>query len=141
MKYKYEFSAEVIEIEVSEEWANILIDLDRQEYNIKHKETRRHCSLEAYNLDDALLSSSVDVSCEVEAAENRERLYAAIAKLEPRQQKLVCQVYFEGRGYTEIAREEGCDESAIRHAVTRALKKLKKFCDAPSESCLPLAYL
>lgn len=126
MKIKYEFATETVEIEVSEEWANILIDLDRQEYNVNHKETRRHCSLEAYNLDDALLPSDDDVLGEILEAEDRGRLHAAISKLDTRQQKLVRQVYFEGRGYTEIAREEGCDESAIRHAVSRAVKKLKK---------------
>ena len=60
MKIKYEFATETVEIEVSEEWANILIDLDRQEYN-NHKETRRHCSLDAYNLDDSLLPSDADI--------------------------------------------------------------------------------
>ena len=33
MKIKYAFADETVEIEVSEEWGNILIDLDRQEYN------------------------------------------------------------------------------------------------------------
>ena len=42
MKIKYAFADETVEIEVSEEWGNILIDLDRQEYNNDHAETRRH---------------------------------------------------------------------------------------------------
>ena len=33
MKIQYKFSSETIEIEVSDEWSEILIDLDRQEYN------------------------------------------------------------------------------------------------------------
>ncbi|HWQ88665.1 MAG TPA: hypothetical protein VN374_01675 [Desulfitobacteriaceae bacterium] len=37
MKIKYEFANEIIEIEVAEEWGNLLIDLDRQEYNINQK--------------------------------------------------------------------------------------------------------
>ncbi len=127
MKIKYEFVNETVEIEVSDEWGSILIDLDRQEYNDNHRETRRHCSLEALNLDDAYLPSDVDVLGEIVAAYDRKQLYSAIAQLEPRQQKLIRQVYFEGRGYTELAREEGCDESAIRHAVARAVKKIKKF--------------
>lgn len=127
MKIYYESVTGKIELDVSEEWGKVKVDLDRQEYNINHKETRRHCSLEAYNLDDALLHSDVDVAREVEMEEDRRQLYAAITKLEPRQQRLIRQVFFESRGYTDIAREEGRDESAIRHAVTRALKKLKKF--------------
>lgn len=52
MKIKYEFANETVEIEVDEEWGNLLIDLNRQEYNNDHAETRRHCSLNALNLDD-----------------------------------------------------------------------------------------
>lgn len=47
MKIKYQFINESVEIDVSEGWGEILIDIDRQEYNINHKETRRHYSMEA----------------------------------------------------------------------------------------------
>lgn len=127
MNIKYEFAAETVEIEITDDWGTIPVDLDRQEYNIDHKETRRHCSLNAYNLDDALFPSDVDVLQDILKAEDDERLYRAIAKLEPRQQKLIRQVYFEGRGYTATARVEGLNESAVRHTTSRALKKLKKF--------------
>ncbi len=127
MKIKYEFATETVEIEVTDDWGSILVDLDRQEYNNDHKETRRHCSLDAFNLDDALFPSDVDVLRDILKAEDAERLHSAIAKLEPRQQKLIRQVFFEGRGYTDIARSEGLDESAVRHATPRALKKLKRF--------------
>ena len=126
MKIKYEFVTGAVEVEVTDDWGTILVDLDRQEYNNNHKETRRHCSLDAFNLDDALFPSDVDVLRDILKAENDKRLHNAIAKLEPRQQKLIRQVFFEGRGYTDIARAEGLDESAVRHATTRALKKLKK---------------
>lgn len=127
MKIKYAFSTETIEVEISEKDANIIIDLDRQEYNVNHKETRRHCSLDAFNLDDALFPSDDNVEAEVAAKDEKRRLYAAIAKLSPRQQYLIRQVYFEGRKYTDIAREEGVDRTAISHATDRALKRLKKF--------------
>ena len=78
-------------------------------------------------MDDALFPSDVDVLRDILKAEDAERLHSAIAKLEPRQQRLIRQVFFEGRGYTDIARSEVLDESAVRHATTRALKKLKKF--------------
>lgn len=47
MKIKYQFATETVEIEVSDDWGNLVIDLDRQEYNNDHKETRRHVSLDA----------------------------------------------------------------------------------------------
>ena len=34
MKIKYEFATETVEVEVSEKDANIIVELDRQEYNI-----------------------------------------------------------------------------------------------------------
>lgn len=46
MKIKYEFANEAVEIEVEEKWATIVLDLDREEYNDNHRETRRHCSLD-----------------------------------------------------------------------------------------------
>ena len=98
-----------------------------QEYNNDHKETRRHCSLDAYNLDDAMLPSDEDVVRDILAAEERRHLYEAIGKLEPRQQKLIRQVYFEGRTFTSIAQEEGVDRTAVSKATRRAIRKLKKF--------------
>lgn len=46
MKIQYKFVNETISIDVPDDWGEILIDLDRQEYNNDHKETRRHYSLE-----------------------------------------------------------------------------------------------
>lgn len=126
MKIKYTFATEIVEVEVSEELGNIIVDLDRREYNTNHKETRRHCSLDALNLDDALIPSDDNVEAEVAAKDENRRLYAAIAQLSPRQQYLIRQVYFEGRKFTDIAREEGVDRTAISHATDRALKKLKR---------------
>ena len=127
MKIKYEFATETMEVEVSEKDANIIVEMDRQEYNINHRETRRHCSLDAFNLDNALFPSDDDVETEVATKDEYRRLYAAIAQLPPRQQYLIRQVYFERRKYMDIAREEGVDRTAISHATDRALKKLKKF--------------
>ncbi len=127
MIIRYKFATgETLEIETTEEWMTVIEELDREEYNIDRKETRRHCSLEAYNLYDALLPSDSDVLAEVLDNEKRQQVETAISKLNPRQQMLIRQVFFEGRGYTSIARNEGLDESAVRHAVERALKKLKK---------------
>ena len=126
MKIKYEFATETVEVEVSEKDANIIVDLDRQEYNINHKETRRHCSLDAFNLDDTLFPSDDDVETEVATKDEYRRLYAAIAQLSPRQQYLIQQVFIEVRKYTDIAREEGVDRTAISHATDRAIKNLKK---------------
>ena len=82
--------------------------------------------MEAYNLDDALLPSDENVEEKAIAKDEHSRLYAAISQLSPRQQYLIEQVYFMGRKYTDIAREEGIDRTAISHATKRAINKLKK---------------
>ena len=46
MKIKYEFANEVIEIEVSDEWGMVILEMDRLDYNNDKKETRRHLSLD-----------------------------------------------------------------------------------------------
>ena len=127
MKIEYKFVTGRLTRMVPDAWGTILVNLDRQEYNNDHKETRRHCSLEAYNLDDALLPSEEDVVRDILAAEERRHLREAIAKLEPRQQRLIRQVYFEGRTFTSIAQEEGVDRTAVSKATKRAIRKLKKF--------------
>ena len=127
MKIKYEFANETIEIEVEEEWADIVIDLDRQEYNVNHKETRRHCSLEAYNLDDALLPSDEDVERDVIADEDKKQLYKAIAALTPDQQELVRRVYFNNERLVDIAREQGVSRAALTNRMNRIIAALKIF--------------
>ena len=127
MKIKYEFSNETVEIEVEDRWADVMLELDRQEYNANHRETRRHCSLDALNLDDSFLPSGTDVEGDYILQAEAERLHAAIVKLSPRQQYLIRQVYFENRSYADIARQEQRDRSTIRKATDAAVKKLKKF--------------
>ncbi len=87
MKIKYEFVNETIEIEVDEAWASVMLDLDRQEYNVNHKETRRHCSLDALNLDETLIPS--DTADIPDNLEQRLHIRSTLAKLEPRQRYLL----------------------------------------------------
>ena len=47
--YVYEFVNETVEIEISEEWAAILREMDREEMLSDRRETRRHTSLEISN--------------------------------------------------------------------------------------------
>ena len=126
MKIRYQFATETVEVEVSEELGNIIVDLDRQEYNNHHKETRRHCSLDAFNLDDTLFPSEENIEAEVVAKDQYNRLYAAIALLEPQQKELVRQVFFEDRKIVDIAAEEGVSEAAIRNRLKKITQRLKK---------------
>lgn len=127
MKIKYTFAnGDVTEVEVSEEIGAVVLELDRQEYNANHKETRRHCSLEAFDLDGNLLPVKDNVEMDFIKKEESTKLHDAISQLNLRQQKLIKAIYFEGRKVTDLALEEGVHWTAITHAVGRALKKLEK---------------
>ena len=127
MKIEYKFVTGTVEVEVPDDWGTVLVDLDRQEYNNDHKETRRHCSLEAYNLDDALLPSDEDVVRDIIKAEEAGRLCEALSHLDADQRELVEALYFEGVKAAEFAKQKGVSPSAITQRKATVLKKLKRF--------------
>ena len=125
--YRYHFSnGETISIDVSNDWGEILIDLDRQEYNNNHKETRRHYSLEGkvyegmdYAVEDsgleALFAGPTDEEC----------LRTAIQQLTPDQQEMVQAIYFENVSVNDYAARMGVTQSAISHRL-QTVKKIEK---------------
>ena len=124
MKIKYKFANESIEVDVAENWGNILIELNRLEYNVDHTETRRHTSLSSFTYEERkYFDAGTDLLAELIDSEVVSR---AMANLTERQQYLIRKVYLEGWKFTEIAALEGVDESAIRRAVNRAKSRLKK---------------
>lgn len=124
MKIKYIFADESFEIEVAEEWGNIVIELNRLEYNVDHKETRRHTSVQSFTYEDKqFFDDGTDLLADLISSETVSR---ALAHLTERQQYLIQKICLEGWTYTELAALEGVDESAVRHAVNRAKNKLKK---------------
>lgn len=127
MKIQYRFAnGEVSEIEVDAELGALLLDLDRQEYNNDHKETRRHVSLNGMTYEGGVFASYEDIAETVEKAEDLEALRRATAALSPGQRELVRMVYFEGRSISEIARAEGVSHVAILDRLNRIYKKLRK---------------
>lgn len=126
MKIQYKFVNETVVVEVEESIGSVVIDLDRQEYNNNQTETRRHCSLEAYDLDGNLLPSDENVEAELISKEDRHRLYEAISKLTEKQQRLIHALFFEGLSAVDYAKKCGVDASTIRHEKQQALNRLKK---------------
>lgn len=126
--YRYHFTnGETVSIEIPGDWGEILIGLDRQEYNNDHKETRRHYSLESkvyegmdYAVEDpgfeALFADPTD----------EERLHAAIQQLSPDQQEMVQAIYFENISVNDYAARLGVTQSAISHRLQTMKKKLKR---------------
>ena len=125
MKFRYQFVNETVDVEIDEKWCAVLLDLERRAYNNNQTETRRHASLDAFNLDGTLFPSDEDV--EADCIQNAEfaALHKALSRLLPQQQELIKKVFFEKRSIAGIAREEGVVESAIRDRLNRIYKKIK----------------
>ena len=128
MKITYEFvTGEVSEAEVDERLGGMLLDLDRQQENNDRKETRRHFSLDGMDYEGEIFASAEDTEREAVRREDMARLYSAMEALSPAQRELVKKVYFEERKITDIAREEGVSEAAIRNRLKKIYSRLKKF--------------
>ena len=126
--YHYHFSnGETISIEIPDGWGEILIDLDRQEYNNDHKETRRHYSLEGKvyeGMDYAAEDSGLEAL--FAGPTDEERLRAAIQKLDPDQQTMIRAIYFDGVSVNDYAARMGVTQSAVSHRLQTVKKKMKK---------------
>ncbi len=129
MKFRYEFNnGDIEEIEVAGEWYDALIALDAEEGRNNRRETRRHTSLDGLDLEgEWFVDPAADACEEALCGIDAEELHRALAALSPRQQELVMKVYFEGRSYADIAREEGQDRSAVRKRVERIHAQIKKY--------------
>ena len=128
MKITYRFvTGEVTVIDVPDEIGAVIVDLDRQEYNNNHKETRRHYSLEGKvyeGMDYAVEDPGLDALFAGPTGE--ERLHAAIRQLSPDQKEMVRAIYFENMSVNDYAARMGVTQSAISHRLQTVKKKLKK---------------
>ena len=128
VKITYRFAdGHVEELEVEQEVAETLKELDRQEYNNTQKETRRHTSLSAMEYEDERFAArNADVLEKALHRMDAEALCRALPMLTPAQQDLVWRVFFLGERPSDIAEAEGVDKSAITHRLERIYRQLKK---------------
>ena len=116
-----------IALEVSDEVGTFYLESIDAENKNDRKNSRpdRHSQLSTFSYEDArYFSDGTDLLADLiesEAVRN------AMACLSERQQYLIRKCFMEGWSYTDLAKLEGKDESAIRHAVDRAKKKLREF--------------
>jgi RNA polymerase sigma factor (sigma-70 family) len=145
MKIRYKFADnETTEIEISNEWGENILELDRQEFNVNRKETRRHTALDAYEyLDDQadtnprlsrdafefrnrICADSAETAADLERKYTRQHIRNAVNKLKPAQRDLITAIYFMGVSVNDYAKREGVSHSAISHRLQTAYRHLKK---------------
>lgn len=114
--------------QVDEETRRIYLQEEYLTYmsNVKYK--RCNQSLEK-SLENGFDVADENQDVEENAIKNadKEKIRQVISKLEPQQQWLVKQVYFNQRTNVSIASELGVTEGAIRDRLKRIFEKIKKF--------------
>ena len=127
MKIEYkDADGRLLKLEVSDEVGQFYLSSVEETKKSDRRNTRpdRHTSLETFVYEDQRFFASPSDPMR-EAVEDCE-VDRLLSCLSSRQRELVRRCVIDGWSYTEIAAQEGKDESAIRHAVKRALKKMKK---------------
>ena len=128
MNYTYKFADGTTNvIEISEMFMAEINELERKENNNNHRETRRHVSLESFNLDDGLFAAHVDIEAETENKEQYALLHSAIKRLPPKQRCLIYSIYFQDVPINEYAKRQGVTQSAICKRLNTIYDKLKNF--------------
>lgn len=109
------------------EWKTKLLDSYYEESLNDQRESRRdrHSQLSTFEYESAeLFGVNEDIEGELVTKEWFEEIGQLLSA---RQKYLIRRCVIDGETYSSLAREEGKDESAIRKAVDRAKKKIKKY--------------
>lgn len=134
MQIEYRFvTGEVIEIEVDDDIAEVIIEIEEQQSKRNRAESRKHTSFEF--LQDRkdgceplqFPDSKADVEKMVETCLEKEWLYHAIEKLEEKEITIVKKYYFEDKTMSQIGREMGVSAMAVSKRLKKISVKLKKF--------------
>ncbi|MCC8073597.1 MAG: sigma-70 family RNA polymerase sigma factor [Clostridiales bacterium] len=130
MKYEYKTATGIIVVEITDDWCEILKDLDREEQNNEHKETRRHSTLNN-DIDDyewlAIDDPNLEVLLGKKEISNVERLHSAFKYLSDSQKALLKDLYVNGLTEAQIAHKEGVTQQAISCRLRKIFKKIKKY--------------
>lgn len=130
MKIEYRFvTGEKVTAEISDEFKDVVIELDKEEYNWNRKETRRHKSLSLSDKSIENMSLSSDICDDVFKNIDKEKLHNAISRLKPNEQELLHNLYLNDKPITqnEYANILHINEKSVQEKSRRIRKKLKKF--------------
>lgn len=127
-----------IKVELEDELAEWLVTQPEEVYRdfllfeykskcVERKETRRTQSLDA-SLSNGfeVPDEDADVHLDVLRKMTCEQVRKAIQKLEPQQQWLIKEVFFNGRKQADIARELGVGKTAVRNRLQKIFEKMQK---------------
>ena len=125
-RYRYEFATGTEEIEISGEWADVLLELDKSEEANCKKETRRHISLDAIDFEGEEFAAAADAEAILLEKETEKEVTEMLSSL-TETQKRRAEMRLEGMTYREIARLEGVNVKAIEKSILAGRKKFSLF--------------
>jgi len=128
-KIKYEFAdGTTREIEVTDEFYALHLQLVQEEKRNHWRETRRHTSLNyLMELGVDFTDTAADPVATVELREDDERIHKAIAALSDKQRALLEKVFNQNMSLREIEQQTGVSHQALSQQLATIYKKLKKF--------------
>lgn len=128
MKYEYITATGKTEIDADGQFYDLLIALDKEEYNANRKHSRRNpIALEDADYEGEWFSDDADLLRDIIRSENEVRLHTALHLLTPKQQTLVDRVYFKNEKIVDIAHADGVSEAAVRNRLKKIYHRLKIF--------------
>ena len=130
MKIEYRFvTGEKAAIEINGDFEEIILELDKEEYNCNRKETRRHKSLSLSDKSIENMSLSSDICDDVFKNIDKEKLHNAISLLKPDEQELINKIYLNKSKLSILnyAKLANVSQNAIKQRLKRIRKKLKSF--------------
>ena len=124
----YPFYQDDCVIEVPDEVANALLELDRLEAAYQRR-LYRHKAYYSLDCDDGIVQDILFVSLSPSEIYERKvtyaQLHAAIATLPDKQAKRIYAHYFLGMSKAAIARAEGVNRKAVCASIMRGLQNLE----------------
>ena len=135
-KYRYGFVDGAEEIDISEEWAAVLREMDRAEEACRKKETRRHISLDAVDFEGEEFAEPGDAETALLEKESDSFAEEFLSSLTDVQRRRV-EMRMEGRTYREIAAAEGSDFRRVEKSVNQAREKIRKIISAQGGQNFP----
>lgn len=126
MKYKYEFVNETVEIEIGEEWSELLNEMDHQEELNDRRETRRSESLYEEWDDDWVKDKNEDMEEEVLRQDIEKYIIKKASEVLTKKQFMIfIYLYKYHLNGVDCAARMNVSPQAIYHMLPRIRKRLK----------------
>ena len=126
MKYRYGFATGTETVEIPEEWAAVLEEMDHEEQLCDRRERRRHQSLDDLlyeGMDFAADGDAETPLLEKEFSGELEEALCCLTEIQRRRLLMHC----EGMTYVQIGEAEGVSRQKATTSVEKAKMNLKVF--------------